>query len=82
MKGSSMLGFNLKQQQEWNSKHHVEKILGEIGDGDVTVACWEPQQISSYHCHPEAVEIYLCFSGGGFEEIRLMLASDTRHQAA
>jgi ABC-type uncharacterized transport system substrate-binding protein len=23
-------------------KHHVEKILGEIGDGDVTVACFPP----------------------------------------
>jgi len=31
----------------------------------VTVACWEPGQISPYHCHPHATEIYFCFSGGG-----------------
>ena len=47
------------------SQHHVEKILGKIADGDVTVACWEPGQISPYHCHPDATEIYFCFSGGG-----------------
>ncbi len=38
--------FNLRQEQEWNSKTHVEKILGRIAEGDVTVACWEPGQIS------------------------------------
>ena len=60
-----MLMFRLEQEQGWDPKHHVEKILGEIGGGDVTVACWEPGQISPYHCHPEATEIYFCFSGGG-----------------
>ncbi|MGB6171442.1 MAG: cupin domain-containing protein, partial [Xanthobacteraceae bacterium] len=30
-----------------------------------TVACWEPGQISPYHCHPHATEIYFCFEGGG-----------------
>jgi quercetin dioxygenase-like cupin family protein len=60
-----MLVFKLEQEQEWNSTRHVEKILGEIGTGDVTVACWEPGQISPYHCHPDATEIYFCFSGGG-----------------
>jgi len=34
-------------------------------DGDFTVACWEPGQISPYHCHPGATEIYFCFQGGG-----------------
>jgi quercetin dioxygenase-like cupin family protein len=43
----------------------VEKILGEVGEGDVTVACWEPGQVSPYHCHPDATEIYFCFEGGG-----------------
>ena len=52
-------------KQEWNSDKHVEKILGRVEDGDVTVACWEPGQISPYHCHPEATEIYFCFTGGG-----------------
>ena len=57
--------FNLDKEQQWDPKHHVEKILGKVGEGDVTVACWEPAQISPYHCHPYATEIYFCFSGGG-----------------
>lgn len=57
--------FSLEREQEWNPQHHVEKILGTEAAGDFTVACWEPGQISPYHCHPEATEIYFCFSGGG-----------------
>jgi mannose-6-phosphate isomerase-like protein (cupin superfamily) len=57
--------FSLAAEQEFNPREHVEKILGRIADGDVTVACWEPGQISPYHCHPEATEIYFCFEGGG-----------------
>ncbi|MFN0303705.1 MAG: cupin domain-containing protein [Burkholderiales bacterium] len=57
--------FSLQSEQQWNPERHVEKILGKIEDGDVTVACWEPGQISPYHCHPEATEIYFCFEGGG-----------------
>ncbi len=57
--------FHLKKEEEWNPRRHVEKILGTIGEGDVTVACWEPGQISPYHCHPHATEIYFCFEGGG-----------------
>ena len=60
-----MLVFSLDREQEWNPERHVEKILGHVDGGDVTVACWEPGQTSPYHCHPEAVEIYFCFSGGG-----------------
>ncbi len=57
--------FDLPREQEWNPAHHVEKILGAVEGGDVTVACWEPGQISPYHCHPEATEIYFCWTGGG-----------------
>lgn len=57
--------FDLSREQEWNPQHHVEKILGRVEGGDVTVACWEPGQISPYHCHPDATEIYFCWSGGG-----------------
>jgi quercetin dioxygenase-like cupin family protein len=60
-----MLVFNLDSEQAWNSSKHVEKILGTVAEGDVTVACWEPGQISPYHCHPHATEIYFCFQGGG-----------------
>jgi mannose-6-phosphate isomerase-like protein (cupin superfamily) len=57
--------FDLSREQEFNPQRHVEKILGTIGGGDVTVACWEPGQISPYHCHPHATEIYFCLTGGG-----------------
>ena len=57
--------FNLTGEAEFNPQRHVEKILGTIGEGDVTVACWDPGQISPYHCHPHATEIYFCFEGGG-----------------
>ena len=60
-----MEAFNLSKEQQWDPKKHVEKILGEVEDGDYTVACWEPGQISPNHCHPHATEIYFCFSGGG-----------------
>jgi quercetin dioxygenase-like cupin family protein len=60
-----VLVFRLEQEQEWDPNRHVEKILGKIDGGDVTIACWEPGQVSPYHCHPEATEIYFCFSGGG-----------------
>ena len=57
--------FNLKTEQAWDPGKHVEKILAEVGGGDASVACWEPGQISPYHCHPRATEIYFCFEGGG-----------------
>jgi len=57
--------FSLTDEAEFNPQKHVEKILGRIEEGDVTVACWEPGQISPYHCHPHATEIYFCFEGGG-----------------
>ena len=57
--------FSIVEEARWDPKKHVEKILGKIEEGDVTVACWEPHQISPYHCHPFATEIYFCFEGGG-----------------
>ena len=60
-----MEAFSLAKEQQWDPKRHVEKILGELEDGDYTVACWEPGQISPNHCHPHATEIYFCFQGGG-----------------
>jgi quercetin dioxygenase-like cupin family protein len=60
-----MLVFDLSAEQVFNPERHVEKILGKVGEGDVTVACWEPGQVSPNHLHPNATEIYFCFSGGG-----------------
>jgi quercetin dioxygenase-like cupin family protein len=57
--------FDLKQEQRFDPEVHVEKVLGTVGEGDVTVACWEPGQVSPYHCHPDATEIYFCYEGGG-----------------
>src|SRR3984893_6311450 len=59
-----MHGFSVTGEAEFDPKKHVEKVLGTIADGDVTVACWEPGQISPNHCHPHATEIYICFTGG------------------
>jgi quercetin dioxygenase-like cupin family protein len=60
-----MLAFDLNAEQMFNAERHVEKILGKVGEGDVTVACWEPGQVSPNHLHPNATEIYFCVSGGG-----------------
>lgn len=60
-----MLHFQLQSEQRFDPTERVEQILGRVETGDVTVACWEPGQISPYHCHPRATEIYFCFEGGG-----------------
>jgi quercetin dioxygenase-like cupin family protein len=60
-----MYAFNLKAEEAFDPKKHMEKVLGTTGEGDVTIACWEPGQTSPYHCHPDATEIYFCFEGGG-----------------
>lgn len=57
--------FDLIKEQEFQAERHVEKILAKCEEGDVTVACWEPGQVSPYHAHPNATEIYFCFQGGG-----------------
>ena len=57
--------FKLSDEQQFDPVRHVEKILGTVAGGDVTIACWEPEQVSPNHCHPEATEIYFCFEGGG-----------------
>jgi quercetin dioxygenase-like cupin family protein len=60
-----MYAFSLTAEQQFDPKKHVERVLGTTGEGDVTIACWEPGQTSPYHCHPDATEIYFCFEGGG-----------------
>ena len=57
--------FKLSDEQQFDPVRHVEKILGTVAGGDVTIACWEPEQVSPNHCHPDATEIYFCFEGGG-----------------
>jgi quercetin dioxygenase-like cupin family protein len=60
-----MLKFNLKDEQKFDPHKHVERVLGRVAEGDVTVACWDPGQTSPYHCHPNCTEIYFCYEGGG-----------------
>ena len=60
-----MYAFSLSEEQEFDPQRHVEKILGTTAEGDFTVACWEPGQVSPNHCHPDATEIYFCYQGGG-----------------
>lgn len=57
--------YDLRAEAVFDPRRHVEKILGLAGEGDVTVACWEADQTSPYHCHPNATEIYFCLEGGG-----------------
>jgi quercetin dioxygenase-like cupin family protein len=57
--------FDLDRATTFSESAHVERILLTQGEGDMSVACWEPGQISPYHCHPQATEAYLCVSGGG-----------------
>jgi mannose-6-phosphate isomerase-like protein (cupin superfamily) len=60
-----MLVFDLKAEQQYNPEHHVERVLGKVAGGDVTIACWDPGQVSPYHSHPDCTEIYFCYEGGG-----------------
>ena len=76
--------FDLRAEQEFRDDERVEKILGRYSPGDVTVACWEPGQRSTDHAHPEAVEIYFCFEGGGVmrtdeEQVELVPGSFVVH---
>jgi len=57
--------IRLADNQRFDPHQHVERILATVGAGDVSLACWEPGQISPYHCHPHATEIYFCVRGGG-----------------
>ena len=57
--------YDFDSEQEFDPIKHVEKKLGLFGEGDVSIACWEPSQVSPNHCHPDATEIYFCFEGGG-----------------
>ena len=60
-----MRRFDLEAETTFAAERHVEKVLLTQDGGDFSVACWEPGQISPYHCHPEAVEAYVCLTGGG-----------------
>lgn len=60
-----MYVFDLESEQKFSSEKHVEQVLQVVSGGDVTIACWEPGQVSPNHCHPDSTEIYFCYQGGG-----------------
>ena len=39
-----MYAFNLTVEKAFDPRKHVERVLGRTGEGDVTIACWEPRQ--------------------------------------
>jgi hypothetical protein len=45
-RSDAMHVFNLKAEEKFDPKKHVERVLGRVAEGDVTVACWEPGQTS------------------------------------
>ena len=57
--------YDFSKEQRFDAIKHVEKKLGYFGEGDVSIACWEPGQVSPNHCHPDATEIYFGLEGGG-----------------
>lgn len=57
--------FDLRAEQRFDAAERVERVLTTVDSGDFTCACWEPGQLSPYHCHPYATEAYLCLEGGG-----------------
>src|SRR5271154_6309627 len=70
--GTAMYSFNLKAQQVFDPKKHMEKVLGKPGEGDVTVACGSrarPALTTAIPTRPKSIsalkEIYFCFEGGG-----------------
>jgi quercetin dioxygenase-like cupin family protein len=55
--------IDLKGKQEFSSTHHIQFSLAESPLCGISIACWEPGQISPIHCHPEADEIYHVLEG-------------------
>ena len=56
---------DLKAAEEFSPHHHVHKSLTATSRSDISIACWEPGQISPIHCHPGADEIYHIVQGEG-----------------
>jgi quercetin dioxygenase-like cupin family protein len=57
--------LDLKGTQEFSPTQHIQKFLADSPRCSVSVACWEPGQVSPIHSHPGADEIYHVLEGEG-----------------
>src|SRR5262245_51774698 len=63
--GEPMKVVDLKAAERFSPDHHVHLTLTESPLCAVSIACWEPGQISPIHSHPKAEEIYHVLEGEG-----------------
>src|SRR3990172_2430981 len=57
--------LDLKGAREFSPQHHVQRFLTNTPYCSVSVASWEPGQVSPIHHHPGADEIYHVLEGEG-----------------
>jgi quercetin dioxygenase-like cupin family protein len=55
----------LRRAVEFSPERHVQKSLAESPRCDISIACWEPGQVSPIHSHPSADEVYHVLQGEG-----------------
>ena len=56
---------DLKRAVEFSPDRHVQKSLAESPRCGISIACWEPGQVSPIHSHPDADEVYHVLHGEG-----------------
>lgn len=57
--------LDLKQAEEFSPAQHIQKTLAESRRCAISIACWEPGQVSPIHAHRDADEIYHVLHGEG-----------------
>ena len=50
--------LDLTQAEEFSPTHHIQKTLAASPRCGISIACWEPEQVSPIHAHRGADEIY------------------------
>ena len=48
--------YNFDQEKEFDPIKHVEKKLGLFGEGDVSIACWEPGRLAQIIVIPKLLK--------------------------
>jgi quercetin dioxygenase-like cupin family protein len=57
--------LDLVGTRQFSVERHMQKSLAESPRCAVSIACWEPGQVSPIHSHPGADEIYHVLVGDG-----------------